>query len=78
VPNDIWEHTVPAEHRSDVVCLWCFAHLADEKLIPWDQHIHLYPISMHTHLAQVKMQRKKLEKSAQGFMSRRILKKGGL
>jgi hypothetical protein len=28
--------------------------LADEKLVPWDRQIQLYPVSMHTHLARVK------------------------
>lgn len=45
---------MPPEHLSSVVCISCFARLADEKLIPWDQDIQLYPVSMHTHLMGVK------------------------
>jgi len=53
VPDEIWKYTIPSEHQSDVVCLQCFARLADEKLIPWDRDIRLYPVSMYTHLDNV-------------------------
>ena len=59
VPDEIWKDTIPPEHQADVVCLWCFARLADEKLIPWDRKIQLYPISMYTHLNQVKTETQK-------------------
>ena len=54
VPNKIWNDVIPPEHCSSVVCISCFARLADEKLIPWDNQIQLYPVSMHTHLSNVK------------------------
>jgi len=53
VLDEIWKDTIPKKHQSDVVCLSCFARLADEKLIPWDRHIKLYPVSMFTHLEGV-------------------------
>jgi hypothetical protein len=53
VPDDIWKDTIPPEHQSHVVCISCFTRLADEKLIPWDNHIRLYPVSMNTHLKEI-------------------------
>jgi len=55
VPNELWCDAIPPEYQSKVVCISCFAHLADEKLLPWDRHIKFYPISMQTHLKEVKM-----------------------
>lgn len=52
VPDDVWQEVVPSERRSDVVCISCFARLADEKLIPWDDQIQLYPVSLATHQNQ--------------------------
>jgi hypothetical protein len=54
VPDDVWNAVIPPEHLSNVVCISCFARLADEKLVPWDRDIQLYPVSMHTHLQDVK------------------------
>ena len=50
VPDEVWADAIPVEHQSQVVCISCFARLADEKLIPWDRDICLYPVSMHAHL----------------------------
>ena len=50
VPDNVWQDVIPPEHRSHTVCLSCFTRLADEKLVPWDYSIRLYPVSMHTHL----------------------------
>ncbi len=55
VPDNIWNDVVPPEHLSSVVCISCFARLADEKLVPWDRDIQLYPVSMYTHLCGVKL-----------------------
>jgi hypothetical protein len=54
VPDEIWRDVIPTELQSDVVCISCFARLADEKLVPWDLQIELYPVSMHTFLGFVK------------------------
>jgi len=54
VPDEVWKEAIPQEHWSSVVCLLCFARLADEKLIPWHRRIQLYPVSMHSHLLGVK------------------------
>lgn len=50
VPDDVWNAVIPPEHLSNVVCISCFARLADEKLVPWDRDIQLYPVSMYSHL----------------------------
>ena len=54
VPDEIWNDAIPPEHQSDVVCISCFTRLADEKLIAWDRQIQLYPVSIRTHLDNVK------------------------
>ncbi|QDV90618.1 hypothetical protein RAS2_16980 [Phycisphaerae bacterium RAS2] len=50
VPNDVWLAVVPDHVKSSVVCLSCFTRLGDEKGIPWDHEIDLYPVSLATHL----------------------------
>jgi hypothetical protein len=65
VPDEIWLEAIPPEHRSSVVCISCFARLADEKLIPWDGQIQLYPVSMATHWDNVKTGEKKSEKNCE-------------
>ena len=50
VPDDVWTAVVPPEVRERIVCLPCFARLADEKLVPWDRDIALFPVSLATHL----------------------------
>lgn len=54
VPDEIWKDVIPSKYCSRVVCISCFTCLADEKLIPWDREIQLYPVSMNTHLNNVK------------------------
>ena len=54
VPDEIWKAAIPPEHLSSVVCMSCFARLADEKLIPWDRDIEFYPVSMYSHLMEIK------------------------
>jgi hypothetical protein len=53
VPDEIWREIILPEYQSKVVCISYFARLADEKLIPWDSDIVLYPVSMHSHLEKV-------------------------
>jgi hypothetical protein len=50
VPDHIWQLVVPDGARQSVICLPCFTRLADEKLIPWDRQIELFPVSLATHL----------------------------
>lgn len=54
VLDEIWKNAIPPEFHSKVICISCFTHLADEKLIPWDDNIQFYPISMCTHLGNIK------------------------
>ena len=53
VPDEVRAEVVPDHCRNLVVCLTCFARLADEKCIPWDAKIELFPVSMATHLGFV-------------------------
>ena len=50
VPAEIWAAAVPEHLRNHVLCLVCFARFADEQLIPWDEQIEFYPVSLATHL----------------------------
>lgn len=50
VPDHIWQQAIPEHARKGVVCLSCFARLADANLLPWDDDIKLWPVSLHTHL----------------------------
>ena len=51
VPGDVWAAVVPECAQNGVVCLPCFARLADEKLVPWDRDIEFLPVSLATHLS---------------------------
>ena len=53
VPDDIWRAVVPPHLVNRIVCLNCFTRLADEKLIAWDEHIELFPVSMNSHIAEL-------------------------
>lgn len=55
VPDEIWTAVTPPEYHSKVLCISCFARLADEKLIRWEHQIQLYPVSMRTHIEKVKI-----------------------
>lgn len=50
VPDEIWWQVAPSEYGLGIICISCFARLADEKLIAWDKNIKFYPVSMITHL----------------------------
>lgn len=50
VPDVIWHSIIPDPLKSSVVCLACFARLADEKVVAWEHDIELFPVSLATHL----------------------------
>jgi hypothetical protein len=50
VPDEVWRAVVPGDWQDHVLCLECFARLADEKLVAWDRSIDFFPVSMATHL----------------------------
>jgi len=52
VPNIVWHEVIPHQYRQDIICLSCFIHLADEKLISWDRDIKFYPVSLNSHLTE--------------------------
>lgn len=49
VPVAVWNKVKPERLTGDVLCIMCFATLADEALIPWDAEITFYPVSLATH-----------------------------
>lgn len=53
VPDRVWLQVVPEHVRTRVVCLRCFVRLADEKLVPWDREIELFPVSLASHIGAV-------------------------
>lgn len=52
VPDDIWRKAVSNRLQNRVVCLWCFINLADNKMLPWDDHIQFFPVSKHSWACQ--------------------------
>jgi len=49
VPDEIWWASVHISQRNNIICLRCFARLADEKGVEWDKEIEFYPVSWITH-----------------------------
>lgn len=49
VPDKIWRAAIHRHYQEDIICLRCFARLADEKSVEWDKNIELYPVSWITH-----------------------------
>ena len=56
VPGEVWCRAVPKHWQHDPLCLSCFISQADEKLIPWDEEIKFYPVSMANHMKFVRVQ----------------------
>lgn len=50
VPNKIWDEAVHPRYKSTHICLDCFMERADERLLPWDKEIKLWPCSMATQI----------------------------
>lgn len=48
VPDAVWRATVPERFREDILCLPCFARMADERLVQWDVNIQFFPVSLAT------------------------------
>lgn len=46
VPDEVWAAVAP--EGVNVLCLGCFAALADEALVPWDRQIEFFPVSLAT------------------------------
>jgi hypothetical protein len=51
VPDAVWTAVVPGTLRRHVICIACFARLADARLVVWEEEIQLFPVSRATHLA---------------------------
>lgn len=50
VPDSVWNSVVPGFIGGGIVCLSCFSRLGDEKMVPWERDIELFPVSLATHL----------------------------
>lgn len=49
VPDDIWQAAMHKSDWNNIVCLSCFARLADERGVEWDNDIAFYPVSRISH-----------------------------
>ncbi len=49
VPDEVWSAAVPEKFLNSVVCIKCFAWLADRARVQWDRDIQFYPVSLVTH-----------------------------
>lgn len=63
VPNEIWDEAIHPRFKDTHICLNCFIERADEKLLPWDKEIKLFPCSM---LTQIEIQTQNKECSTCG------------
>lgn len=54
VPNEIWKEVIKPYYQESPICLRCFTRRADEKLIPWDLKIKLFPTSYYTLLVKTR------------------------
>lgn len=50
VPDTVWAMVVPDALRDRVLCLACFAEMADERGVEWDRRIEFFPVSLVTAL----------------------------
>ena len=50
VPDEIWQKAIPSFYQNSVLCIVCFGELADEALVPWDENIKFWPVSLKRHL----------------------------
>lgn len=53
VPDRVWSKVMPDDRQHDVMCIMCFARLADQKMVQWDEEIEFFPVSKKTHREQV-------------------------
>jgi len=54
VTDEIWDEAVRPFFRDSIICLNCFISWADEKLLPWDKEIEMWPTSLDTLLTEVR------------------------
>lgn len=45
VPDELWRAVVPERLQEEVLCIMCFARLADEAMVYWEKGIELFPVS---------------------------------
>ena len=62
VPDEVWKLAVHVSQWNDIICLRCFARLADERGVEWDKDIKFYPCSRITQDKIIKKSRQYREK----------------
>lgn len=50
VPDEVWELAVHRSQRNDLICLDCFARMADTRFVEWEHGLEIYPTSLVTHI----------------------------
>lgn len=54
VPDDVWELSTHISQRNSLICLSCFAEMADERQVEWCKDIKFYPTSLIKYNKQIK------------------------
>jgi len=47
-PDAMWKEVCPPHYQNSIICLLCFTKAGDEKLLPWEEGLELYPVSLIT------------------------------
>lgn len=63
VSNDAWQAGLHQSQWNEIVCLFCFTRLADERGVEWDTGIEFYPVSRITLEEQAAISHMRGEKS---------------
>jgi hypothetical protein len=50
VPDHVWELATHRSQRNDLICLDCFARMADTRFVAWEEGLRIYPTSLITHI----------------------------
>jgi len=50
VPDQVWSAVVHPSLADAILCVACFADMADGKLVQWDDAIRFFPVSLRSHL----------------------------
>lgn len=53
VPDEVWAEVMPDDRQHNIMCIMCFARLADQQMIAWDEEIEFFPVSKKTHREQI-------------------------
>ena len=53
VPDDTWKEVMPEDRQHAIMCIMCFARMADQQFIRWDEEIKFFPVSKKSHRKQI-------------------------